>query len=225
MTLAKTSLGAGLALILAGLTVLALKAGTFAWAATPPGKATVAGFMFVALAGWLIVVVVRDAHRKRTAREAQEWADLDEWERQMYAEMSPWLDDDDVPVRPVTRADPDVLAEAARLDRQNLWPQPLSPRLVDHPWAAAQPMPPRYWLGDPKPMAEVTSYTGAAAWFATDMRTGVDVSDGVIDAIVPVSGGPRHALGVAEGTETQQWLWTSNTGAWPVVRELAGASA
>lgn len=73
------------------------------------------------------------------------------------------------------------------------WGQPLSPRLTD--WAvsapAPAPLPPRYWLGESKPMAEVTSYTGSAAWFETRMRAGVDVVDVPVSPAPPVYR-PRH---------------------------------
>jgi len=221
------------------ITLIALRLHWFTWAATPAGKATVVAGMFVALVAVLIYLAVRTERRDRAKREAQEEADYDEWEARLRAEddlsMAEWrrqlrLEAEmlDAEVRRVT--DQERRVEADRLD-QNTWPLPLSPRVVDQPWAAAQPMPPRYWLGESKPIAEAQSYAGAAAWFGSDMRAGVDVSDGVIDAIVPVSGGPRHAWGSVRGTDTQRrdpafTAWEENTGAWPVVtRELAGASS
>jgi hypothetical protein len=81
-------------------------------------------------------------------------------------------------------------------------------------------------------MAEALAYAGKAAWFGSDMRAGVDVvDDTVLDGVVPVSGGPRHAWGSVRGTDTQRTdpafvAWEENTGAWPVVtRELVGASS
>jgi hypothetical protein len=225
------------------ITLIALRLHWVTWAATPQGKNTITWVTFVALAGWLISVAVRDARRKRLSREAQEWADLDEWEEAMELTRAQkmWRDVGE-DIRRVSRADMD--AEADRIEaelRTNAmpaavreWPQPLHPRLTDYATSAAAPapLPPRYWLGDPKPIAEALTYAGAAAWFGSDARAGQWVSDDtVLDAIVPVSGGPRNAWGSNRGTDTQRedpafTAWEEATGSWPVVtRELVGSSA
>jgi len=231
---------------LAGLTLVSLYFGWFTWAATPQGKATLAGVMFVALATWLTGVAIRDARRRRAAREAQEWDDLDEWERQMYAGMGHWLDHDNLPVRPITRTDMDRederLTTTVVVPAAGGWPQPQSPRLTD--WAvsaaAPAPLPPRYWLGESKPMAEVESLYGAAAWFTNDMRTGVDVAAGMhrafVDAPVSPAAPPNyHARHDAEDRRPAAHVigydraalrvLNEATGAWPIVRELVGAGA
>lgn len=214
--------------------------GQLDWVNTPDGHIAVGWLLFAALVTVLACLGLRTTRRDRAAREAQEWADLDEWEEQIRENsqsMAEWrrtlrLESEmaDADVRRI--ADEELRAEAARLDRQNPWPQPLSPRLTD--WAvsaaAPAPLPARYWLGDSRPIAEVESYAGAAAWFGSDMRAGVDVTDDtVVDAIVPVSGGPRHAWGTSCGTDAQRrdptfTAWEQSTGAWPIVtRELVNA--
>ena len=212
---------------LLGLTLISLYFDWPTWAATPHGKNTITWVTFVALAGWLISVAVRDARRKRLSQEAQEWDANTEWFDRIHEQA---------PVRRVTRADMD--REDERLTTTVVaavpeWPQPQSPRLTD--WAvsaaAPAPLPPRYWLGDPKPIAEMESLTGAAAWFANDMRTGVDVVEAPVSPAAGPVYKPRHkselvGQGVITGTQTQRWQWENEeTGSWPVVRELVGAGA
>jgi hypothetical protein len=247
---------------LLGLTLISLYFDWLTWAATPHGKNAITWVTFVALAGWLISVAVRDAQRKRLSREAQEWDAIDEWEEAMelrraqkmwrdvgedildeamtlHRDHVRWQDDVMKDIRRVSRADMD--AEADRIEaelRTNAmpqavreWPQPLSPRLTDYATSAPAPapLPMRYYLGDPKPMAAADSYTGAAAWTAESFRSGRPLPTDVLDAIVPVSGGPRHAWGSNRGTDMQRTdpafvAWEENTGAWPVItRELINA--
>jgi hypothetical protein len=201
---------------LAALTLVSLYFGWFTWAATPQGKFSIAGAMFLALAAWLTVVIVRDAKRRRLEREAQDEADYDEWEARLLAEddlsMAEWrrqlrleAEMADAAVHQVTRAEMD--REDERLTTTVVppsptagsWPQPQSPRMTDWAYLPAdpQPMPVRYWLGDPKPMAEVDSYAGAAAWTAEAFRSGLPIAEpGVVDAPVspaaPPVYRPRH---------------------------------
>jgi hypothetical protein len=192
---------AGAALVIAGLH------GQLDWVNTPGGHAALGWLLLAVLVIVLACLGIRTAHRDRLKWEAEELDANEEWFERIHEQA---------PVRRITQADRD--RESDRLWREleqtsdyppqvepaavpevfkPAWPQPLSPRLVDHPWAAAQPMPARYWLGDPKPMAEVTSYTGAAAWTAEAFRSGLPIADpGVVDAPVspaaPPVYRPRH---------------------------------
>lgn len=252
MRLAKLFVAAGLLLIGVGIPLLyAGWYGQLDWAFTPEGKARLYFLLLAAtvagLSWWGIHVHRADRAKARAAAEAREWAEIEEWEKAITGEWPA--------VRRITAAEMD--AESDRMHDElrrtpalpvavREWPQPWpgSQRLVDYAVAAPEPCPlPARMPLPTRPIAEVDTYLGSAAWFGNDMRAGVDPADEyyaaiarslsrgeVVEGVEPVSPAPRHAWGRCPGTRTQRLdprftSWEESTGAWSVVsRELVGAS-
>lgn len=167
------------------------------WVSTPNGKAALVWLLFAVLVTVLACLGMRTHIRDRDAREAQEWADLDEWEAAM--------DLDPYPVRLISRAELD--GEEERLATTHVptptpapytspsplprptshsgttaasdsnvaaqgWGQRVTPLLLDLAPSYVRDAPLVRW--DPARRYD-ESYTGSAATFASDMRDGVPV--------------------------------------------------
>jgi hypothetical protein len=188
---------------LAALTLISLYFGWFTWAATPSGKNTLAGVMFVALATWLASVAVHDAKRRRLSREVQEWDANTEWFERIHE-----------PVRRITQAE--MHAESERLwaeleQTSDYPPQVEDERLTTTVAPSSAPAPQWGQRATPlehdyilsytgpsrlrsRPMAEVDMYIGAAAWTAHEFRSGQPVVDTVFDHATKVLRGMTHVI-------------------------------